>query len=138
MAQLLDDLSLISAKTLEHCNEHAVEFREGTRDHDVTQNIGALLRHIRGAPPLRLLDFGCRPGTSTASSPTPRSSMCRAAGGMGRITTLNHGARILKRRRSMNWSITIVRRVCPWSDSSGLQAYGGIGDRTSTVWSVIP
>jgi SAM-dependent methyltransferase len=56
------DLALISAKTLEHYNERAAEFWNGTRDHDVKQNIDALLRNIRDAPPLRILDFGCGPG----------------------------------------------------------------------------
>ena len=52
----------ISAKTLEHYDERAAEFWEGTRDHDVRQNIDALLRHIRSAPPFCILDFGCGPG----------------------------------------------------------------------------
>lgn len=60
--QRVEDLTLITAKTLEHYNEHAAEFWEGTRDHDVSQNIEALLRHIRATPPLRILDFGCGPG----------------------------------------------------------------------------
>jgi len=59
---LPEDLTLITAKTLEHYSERAAEFWEGTRDHDVKQNIEALLRHIRGDPPLRILDFGCGPG----------------------------------------------------------------------------
>ncbi len=42
MTQLLEDLALITAKTFEHYNEHAAEFWEGTRDHDVKQNIEAL------------------------------------------------------------------------------------------------
>src|SRR3981081_3817624 len=67
MTQLLDDLALITAKTLEHTNERAAEFWEGTRAHDVKQNIEALLRHIRGAPPLRILDFGCGPGRDLAA-----------------------------------------------------------------------
>jgi SAM-dependent methyltransferase len=33
----------------------------------VKQNIEALLRHIRGAPPLRILDFGCGPGRDLAA-----------------------------------------------------------------------
>ena len=61
------ELSLITAKTLEHYNEHAIEFWNGTRDHDVKQNIAALLRHIRGAPPFRILDFGCGPGRDLAA-----------------------------------------------------------------------
>lgn len=48
--------------TLEHYNQRAQEFRESTRDHDVSQNIGALLRHIEAEPPYRILDFGCGPG----------------------------------------------------------------------------
>ena len=56
------DLKQIIAKTLEHSSERAEQFWEGTRDHDVKQNIEALLRHIRGTPPFRILDFGCGPG----------------------------------------------------------------------------
>ena len=67
MTLLLEDLALITAKTLEHYNERADEFWVGTRDHDVTQNIEALLRHIRGAPPLRILDLGCGPGRDLAA-----------------------------------------------------------------------
>lgn len=56
------DPAAISAKTLEYYDERAAEFWRGTRDHDVRQNIDALLRHIRGAPPFRILDLGCGPG----------------------------------------------------------------------------
>jgi SAM-dependent methyltransferase len=62
MKKLNEDMVLIASKTIEHYNERAAEFWEGTRDHDVTQNIDALLRHIHGKPPLRILDFGCGPG----------------------------------------------------------------------------
>jgi SAM-dependent methyltransferase len=57
----------ISAKTLGHYNERAAEFWEATRDHDVKQNMAALLRHMRGTPPLRILDFGCGPGRDLAA-----------------------------------------------------------------------
>ena len=57
-----DDLAQISALTLAHYQDCAEDFREGTRDHDVSQNIAALLRHIQAEPPLRILDFGCGPG----------------------------------------------------------------------------
>ena len=56
------DLAEIARSTLDHYNRNAEEFLEGTRDHDVSQNIAALLRHIEAEPPLRLLDFGCGPG----------------------------------------------------------------------------
>ena len=52
----------ISALTLEHYNQRAEDFREGTRDHDVSQNIAALLDHIEAEPPFTILDFGCGPG----------------------------------------------------------------------------
>lgn len=52
----------ISGKTLRHYDQRAADFREGTRDHDVSQNIDALLRHIKADPPFAILDFGCGPG----------------------------------------------------------------------------
>ena len=56
------DLGKIAAVTLEHYNRHAEDFREGTRDHDVSQNIDALLGAIEGKAPFAILDFGCGPG----------------------------------------------------------------------------
>jgi SAM-dependent methyltransferase len=56
------DLEQIAALTLAHYNRCAEDFRAGTRDHDVRQNIDALLRHIAGDPPFTILDFGCGPG----------------------------------------------------------------------------
>lgn len=58
----MEPASEISAATLGHYDRHADAFFEGTRDHDVSQNIAALLAHIQGGPPFRLLDFGCGPG----------------------------------------------------------------------------
>ncbi|MHB8668041.1 MAG: class I SAM-dependent methyltransferase [Burkholderiales bacterium] len=56
------DLDRISALTLAHYNQRAGDFFERTRDHDVSQNIAALLEHIEAAPPCAILDFGCGPG----------------------------------------------------------------------------
>jgi SAM-dependent methyltransferase len=56
------DLEVIAAATLAHYECRAEEFRSRTRDHDVSENIAALLRHIVAAPPFTLLDFGCGPG----------------------------------------------------------------------------
>ena len=56
------DLERISASTLDHYAVRAEAFWRGTRDHDVRQNIDALLQHLGAAPPLTLLDFGCGPG----------------------------------------------------------------------------
>ncbi len=52
----------ITSRTLAYYEQRAEEFRAGTRDHDVSQNIAALLSHIRGEPPFTILDFGCGPG----------------------------------------------------------------------------
>ncbi len=56
------DLQAISDVTLGHYNERAEQFWRGTRDHDVSQNIDALLQAIEGTPPFTILDFGCGPG----------------------------------------------------------------------------
>jgi SAM-dependent methyltransferase len=58
----LEVLARISESTLAHYDQHAESFWAGTRDHDVTQNIEALLTNIEGEPPYRILDFGCGPG----------------------------------------------------------------------------
>ncbi len=56
------DSENITARTLADYNQSAEGFRDGTRDHDVSQNIDALLRHIEGERPFTILDFGCGPG----------------------------------------------------------------------------
>lgn len=56
------DLKRIADITLEHYNQHAEAFWRGTRDHDVSQNITALLANITGKAPFTILDFGCGPG----------------------------------------------------------------------------
>ncbi|NCG18544.1 MAG: methyltransferase domain-containing protein [Rhodobacterales bacterium] len=57
-----DALASISASTLGHYQTQAEDFWQGTRDHDVTQNRAALLRHLRTEGPARILDLGCGPG----------------------------------------------------------------------------
>jgi SAM-dependent methyltransferase len=52
----------VSRRTLEHYDRRAEDFWQGTRGHDVRQNIDALLNAIEGAPPFAILDFGCGPG----------------------------------------------------------------------------
>ena len=58
--------SATSARTVAHYESHAERFWEGTRDHDVTQNVSALLDAIEASPPLSILDFGCGPGRDLA------------------------------------------------------------------------
>ena len=62
MALTPKDLQTIAARTLAHYAQHAQDFWQGTRDHDVSQNVEALLRAIEAAPPFELLDLGCGPG----------------------------------------------------------------------------
>ena len=56
------DLDELARLTLEHYNQRAEDFRQGTQDHDVGQNIAALLQHIASEPPFTILDLGCGPG----------------------------------------------------------------------------
>jgi SAM-dependent methyltransferase len=58
----LAELEELSRRTLGHYEEHAESFRSGTAEHDVSQNVEALLAAIGGAGPHRILDFGCGPG----------------------------------------------------------------------------
>jgi SAM-dependent methyltransferase len=58
----VEDLKSIADRTLLHYNERAEDFWEGTRDHDVSQNVASMLEHIRGDAPFTILDFGCGPG----------------------------------------------------------------------------
>ncbi len=57
--QALKDLT---AQTLDYYNRKAEDFFAGTIDHDVDQNIFALLDHIEGREPFTILDVGCGPG----------------------------------------------------------------------------
>ena len=51
-----------AAHTLEYYNQQADDFFAGTIDHDVEQNIAALLKYIKGETPFTILDVGCGPG----------------------------------------------------------------------------
>lgn len=52
----------VSRLTLAHYDQRAEEFWRGTREHDVRQNVDALLSAIKTPPPFAILDFGCGPG----------------------------------------------------------------------------
>src|ERR1700722_13244151 len=56
------ELKKIADGTLDHYDKRADAFWEGTRHHDVSQNINALLQYMEGHPPFTILDFGCGPG----------------------------------------------------------------------------
>jgi SAM-dependent methyltransferase len=56
----------ITSRTIAHYDASAQSFRDGTWDHDVSQNYTALLGALEGAPPFSILDFGCGPGRDLA------------------------------------------------------------------------
>jgi SAM-dependent methyltransferase len=57
-----DDFEEISRRTLHHYDDNAQRFFAGTIDHDVRQNIAALLGAIEARAPFTILDLGCGPG----------------------------------------------------------------------------
>ncbi|MEE2788286.1 MAG: class I SAM-dependent methyltransferase [Myxococcota bacterium] len=59
-------LAEISELTIRHYDENADSYWAGTCDHDVSQNIDALLRAL-GDGRHRILDFGCGPGRDLAT-----------------------------------------------------------------------
>ena len=63
----VSELRHVSASTIGHYEQTAAAFWQGTKDHDVSQNVQALLRHLRGVPPLTILDLGCGPGRDLAA-----------------------------------------------------------------------
>ncbi len=56
------ELKHIAKITIAHYDSSAESFWQGTKDHDVSQNIAALLQYIEVPAPFELLDFGCGPG----------------------------------------------------------------------------
>jgi len=55
-------LQHISETTLSHYDREADNFRDGTQNHDVSQNYEAFLEAIESTPPYAILDLGCGPG----------------------------------------------------------------------------
>jgi SAM-dependent methyltransferase len=63
----MEELDSIASATLADYNSNAAGFFAGTRDHDVSQNIDALLSTITAPMPYAILDFGCGPGRDLAT-----------------------------------------------------------------------
>jgi SAM-dependent methyltransferase len=61
------ELRRVSSSTIGHYEQAAAAFWQGTKDHDVSQNVQALLRHLCGVPPHTILDLGCGPGRDLAA-----------------------------------------------------------------------
>ncbi len=57
-----DDLRHVARVTISNYDRHADEFREGTKDYDVGQNVDALRSRLEGPGPFAILDLGCGPG----------------------------------------------------------------------------
>lgn len=57
----MEDYQTLSERTLADYEARAAAFWEGTRDHDVSQNMNCLLDAL-GPGRHRILDFGCGPG----------------------------------------------------------------------------
>jgi len=57
-----DAVSQITRRTLAYYDGHARQFFNGTIDHDVSQNIAALLEAIESPAPWTIMDLGCGPG----------------------------------------------------------------------------
>ena len=51
-----------SSRTVGHYQANAERYRDGTLNHDVSQNVAALLDNINAEPPFEILDLGCGPG----------------------------------------------------------------------------
>ena len=62
MALSTEELEFTSARTIGHYDSNAPAFKEGTWEHDVSENIEALLEAMEGPPPCEVLDLGCGPG----------------------------------------------------------------------------
>ena len=55
-------LRRISEITLGYYDRMAKPYRDGTQDHDVSQNHAAFLEAIESEPPFCIVDLGCGPG----------------------------------------------------------------------------
>ena len=67
------DLAKITAITLEHYDQSADGFWEGTRDHDVSQNLAALLRGDRRRAAVHDSRLRLRPGPRPRRVPQARA-----------------------------------------------------------------
>ena len=66
MTQTPEEIDRATRLTLDYYERHAQQFSDGTQDHDVSQNIAALLDAIEAESPYAILDLGCGPGRDLA------------------------------------------------------------------------
>ena len=83
---------------------------KGTRYHNVSQNIEALLQHIEGKPPFTILDFGCGPGRDLKAFVEQGHNVIGLDGAEHFVTMARaHSGREVWRQDSLNisrWSTT--------------------------------
>ena len=93
-----DDLQRIAARTLSHYDRHAQTYWEGTRDHDVSQNVDALLQSIEVPPPFELLDLGCGPGRDlkTFTALGHRATGLEGSAQLAALARANSGCEVLE------------------------------------------
>jgi len=93
-----DDLQRIAARTLSHYDEQAQAYWEGTRDHDVSQNVDALLQSIEVPPPFELLDLGCGPGRDlkTFTALGHRATGLEGSAQLAALARANSGCEVLE------------------------------------------
>jgi SAM-dependent methyltransferase len=92
------DLQRIASRTLSHYDEQAQAYWEGTRDHDVSQNVDALLQSIEVPPPFELLDLGCGPGRDlkTFTALGHRATGLEGSAQLAALARTNSGREVLE------------------------------------------
>ena len=92
------DLQRIASRTLSHYDEQAQAYWEGTRDHDVSQNVDALLQSIEVPPPFDLLDLGCGPGRDlkTFTARGHRATGLEGSAQLAALARTNSGCEVLE------------------------------------------
>ena len=93
-----DELQQIAARTLAHYDQGAQAYWEGTRDHDVSQNVAVLLRYIETVPPFDLLDVGCGPGRDlkTFTALGHRATGLEGAPRLAKMARANSGCDVIE------------------------------------------
>lgn len=93
-----EDLQEIVARTVAHYDQDAQDFWQGTRAHDVSQNINAMLQSIKATPPFELLDLGCGPGRDlkTFSSLGHRATGLEGSRELAAMARSNSGCEVLE------------------------------------------
>jgi SAM-dependent methyltransferase len=93
-----EDLQRVASRILSHYDEHAQAYWEGTRDHDVSQNVDALLQSIEVPPPFELLDLGCGPGRDlkTFTALGHRASGLEGSAQLAALARTNSGCDVLE------------------------------------------